>query len=351
MAAKTREQFSSHTQHQEQVEYAVRDALRNTYNARTDETIRSLMEKKPRNSRAHEAYDQLTQKIITQLDNGVAPWVRPWKNDGSNAMPHNAVTKRPYNNSNVLALWMAQEVRGFALPKWLTFNQARKAGGHVKQGSHGELVVYADRFRIKERDKQTGEEITKSIPFLKAFTVFNIEQIEGVDWKIGPEPTFNSNERAEEFLGAQKADVRYGGTFDMNQAYYSPGQDYIHLPKPTLFDSPEAFYATSLHEHAHWTGAKHRLDRNIANKFGGEGYAAEELVAELTSAFLCADLHLDGKLRHPEYLAHWSKVLGDHKGALLTACSAAKKSADYLTGNWQPEVITETDDDEEEDAA
>ena len=216
----------------------------------------------------------------------------------------------------------------------MTFKQAQELGGHVRKGEKGSLVVYADRIRRTELDVDTGEEAEREIPFLKGYTVFCVDQIDGLPerYYAKVEPRLDPVQRidhAESFFAATGADIRHGG----NQAYYSVTHDYIQMPPFECFRDAESYYATLAHETTHLTRHPKRLDRDFGRKrWGDEGYAAEELVAELGSAFLCSDLDMTPEPRedHAAYIGSWAKVLKNDKRAIFTAASYAQRAVDYL---------------------
>jgi antirestriction protein ArdC len=219
---------------------------------------------------------------------------------------------------------MSQMVSGYPSADWISFRQALSLGGHVRKGEHGTAIFF---YTVVEKDKEDTDR-ARRFPVLKSYTVFNVAQCEGleiVDDRPAKEP-FERLADSDAFIAAIGATIRYGG----DRAYYSPSSDEIVLPNPESFSAPEHFYATALHELAHHSGAKHRLAREFGKRFGDDAYAFEELVAELTSAYLCAELNIPGTLRHPEYLASWVKTLRADAKALLTAGARASEAADYL---------------------
>ncbi|MEN5144558.1 ArdC family protein [Brevundimonas diminuta] len=286
-------------------------------------------------------YDEVTAKIIAELEAGTFPWVRPWGRAGAGppGLPRNAATGRRYSGVNVLLLWGAGFSEGYASQNWLTFRQALGAGGSVRKGERGTTVVYADRFTPeaeKERACETGED-ARVVPFLKRFTVFNLDQCEGLD-RLAPEPApLPEREivpRAEALISASGADVRIGG----ERAYYHPGEDYIRIPpQPAFFDQIN-YYRTALHELTHWTGHPTRLRRDQSGGFGTPAYAREDLAAELGSAFLCAALGVAPTVRHADYLASWLTVLRSDNRAIFRAAGQASKAADYLLAFDAPEA-------------
>jgi antirestriction protein ArdC len=225
----------------------------------------------------------------------------------------------------VLLLWIRAQECGYTDAKWLTFKQALDAGGHVRKGEKGVRVVFVSTF---EKDTENGPE---RVPFLKAFTVFNVAQCEGLqlaaDAPRAPKHDGVRDEDAEMFLVSTGAVIHHGE----GRAYYRSSGDTIMLPEFETFCSAGAYYATAFHEVGHWTGAPHRLDRQFGRRFGDDAYAAEELVAELTSAFCCAELAIEQTTgADAAYIAHWVKFLTDHDTAIVTAASKASQALAYL---------------------
>lgn len=281
-------------------------------------------------------YDEVTSRIIGELEAGRFPWVLPW--DGKAAggvspgLPRNAVSGRTYSGVNVLILWGEVIARAYPSQSWLTFRQALDAGGNVRKGEKGVTVVYADRFTPeaeKARAAETGDD-AKAIPFLKRFTVFNVAQCEGLRADLvgdpAPLPEREMVPVAEELIEASGADFRIGG----GRAYYVPSADFIQVPPQPAFFEQINYYRTALHELTHWTGHASRLARDFSGSFGTAKYAREELCAEMGSAFLCAALGIVPTVRHADYLAGWLEVLREDNRAIFRAASAATKAADYL---------------------
>jgi antirestriction protein ArdC len=287
-----------------------------------------------------DVYSRVTAKIIADLERGVRPWLQPWNAEhaaGRITRPLRA-NGQAYKGINILMLWADAQAKGFVCPIWMTFKQAQELGGHVKKGEHGSLVVYADKITRTETGDD-GEESSHQIPFMKGYTVFNCEQIEGLPahfYATATLPAFVAERitTAESFAAATGATVRHGG----NRAYYSVHDDYVQMPPFECFRDAESYYATLLHELTHWTRHEQRLNREFGRKrWGDAGYAAEELVAELGSAFLCADLGVTAEPRddHSCYLASWLEVLKSDKRAIFTASAYAQRAADYLHGLQQ----------------
>lgn len=302
-------------------------------------------------------YTKITDQIIAELDKGTRPWHKPWA-AGHVAGPVSRPLRsngKPYSGINVIMLWATAMERGYSAPIWMTFKQAKELGAHVCKGEKGALVVYASTF-IKTEANENGEEVERDIPFLKGYTVFNVEQIDGLPahYTACHAPRLNPGQRiaqAESFFAQTGADIRHGG----DSAFYAPGPDFVQMPPFESFRDAEAYYGTLAHELTHWTRHKSRLDRDFGQKRGAcprprtggdNAYAMEELVAELGAAFLCADLELVPQIRddHAPYIAGWLKALKDDKRAIFTAASHAQKAADYLrtvgsfegTGNVNP---------------
>lgn len=280
-------------------------------------------------------YDRITDRILADLEKGVRPWFKPWcagNSEGRITQPlrHN---REPYHGVNVLMLWIEATDKGYTAPIWMTFKQAHALKGHVRRGEHGSLVVHADTFTKTDTNDQ-GEEIEQQISYLKAYTVFNVEQIEGLPDSYYPEPEPKREplqliEEAEAFFNGTGATIQHVG----NKAFYAPGPDIVRLPPPEAFKDAESYEATKAHELTHWTKHPARLAREFGGKrFGDEGYAFEELVAELGSAFLCVDLGITPEPRedHAAYLSSWLKVLKRDNRAIVSAAAYAQKAVDYL---------------------
>ena len=286
-------------------------------------------------------YQEITEKIIAELEAGRVPWVQPWGTSAAKAslaMPKNAATQRRYSGINVLILWGAVIERGFAGQSWLTFRQALGLSGNVRKGEHGTTVVYADRFTPDEerrRAERDGDE-PNAIPFLKRFTVFNTDQCEnlpeGLVTAPVPVPEGLILPHAEALIAASGADFRIGG----ERAFYSPIHDFIQVPRPEAYFEPINWHRTAVHELGHWSGHSSRLRRDMSGGFGSALYAKEELIAEMTSAFVCASLGIVPTVRHADYIGSWLEVLRDDDRAVVRAASAASKAADYLLA-FRPE--------------
>lgn len=283
-------------------------------------------------------YQRITDRIIAELEQGVRPWLKPWNAEHAAGRITRPLRSNgiPYQGINVIMLWSEAVARGFAAPIWMTFKQAKELGGHVRKGEKGSLVVYANTITKTETDEATGEESETAIPFMKGYTVFNVEQIDELPahFHTPAAPRLDSVQRidhAERFFAATGADISHGG----NMACYSVVTDSVRMPPFETFKDAESYYATLAHELTHWTRHPNRLDRDFGRKrWGDEGYAMEELVAELGAAFLSADLDLTPEPRedHAAYIGSWLNALKDDKRAVFTAAAHAQRASDFLHG-------------------
>lgn len=288
-------------------------------------------------------YTRVTNKIIADLEKGVRTWLMPWSAEHlseriTRPLRHNG---QAYRGLNILLLWSAAVAEGYSTNIWMTFKQAKELGAHIRKGSKGELVVYANTI-TKTEELDDGKEVDVTIPYMKGYTVFNVEQIEGLPehYYSKPEPLnpdIQRDDRLEKFFAATNADIRHSG----NQAYYAQQNDYVQMPPLECFRDMESYYAILAHEMTHWTKHPDRLDRDFGRKrWGDEGYAREELVAELGSAFLCAELGITPEVRedHAGYLQSWLKVLKNDKRAIFSAAAHAQRAVDHLKGYQEEEL-------------
>jgi antirestriction protein ArdC len=272
-------------------------------------------------------YSEVSARIIAELQKGAAPWVKPWSASPGANTPCNAVSNRPYSGCNVVLLWMAQAA-GFPTPRFLTFKQALDLEGHVRKGERGTKVYFVKQLQVRDEGEDDGSS-TRLIPMMREYTVFNVDQCENLPDSINTvrNPDIR-DELADVFLRSTGADIREGH----GEAYYVPSRDFISMPAFAGFKGADHFYNVVFHELTHWTGHKSRLDRDLKNRFGSRDYAAEELIAELGAAFLCAEFGFDGDVRNAGYIASWIELLKADKRAFFTACSQASKAAEYLRG-------------------
>ena len=280
-------------------------------------------------------YDEITDKIIAELEAGRVPWVQPWGTAAAKAplaLPKNASTDRFYSGINILLLWGSTIEHGYSGQTWLTFRQALSLGGHVRKGERGTTVVYADRFvprDEKRRAAESGDE-AQAIPFLKRFTVFNTDQCDGLPDAIAtaapPPPPGLIEPTVEALIKATGITFRIGG----DRAFYAPAEDFVQVPPPQAYFEPINWHRTALHELGHATGHRSRLNRDLSGSYGTKKYVFEELVAELSAAFGCASLGIVPTVRHADYIGSWLEVLREDNRAIVRAASQASKAADYL---------------------
>lgn len=295
------------------------------------------MSRKEKTESRVDLYARITEKIIADLEKGVRPWVRPWSTGHlagrvSRPLRHNGL---PYQGINTLLLWSETFAQGFVSPYWMTFKQALELGGYVRKGETGTTVVYAGRFSKTETDAN-GEDVERGIPFLKAYTVFCADQIEDLPPHyratvgVQKEP-LQRIDHADRFFANVGAIIRHGG----DQAYYSPASDHIQMPPFGTFRDAASYTAVLSHEHIHWTAKADRVGRDLSRYHKGRSdRAREELVAEVGSCLLCADLgivpELEPRPDHAAYLQSWLTVLGSDKRAIFTAAAHAQRAVTYL---------------------
>jgi len=294
------------------------------------------------NTERKDVYSRITSSIVASLEQGVRPWIKPWNAEHAagritRPLRHNG---QPYSGINVLSLWASAMVQNFAAPIWITYRQARELGAQVRQGEIATLVVYASSITRTDCDDATGQDSAREIRYMKGYSVFSSEQIDGLPeiYYAKAAPTLDPVrriERAEAFVAATQATVKHGG----NRAYYAQELDYVQMPPFEAFRDAESYYGMLAHELTHWTKHPSRLGRDLGRKsWGDAGYAAEELVAELGSAFLCADLELalEPREENASYIATWLEFLKHDSRAIFTAASHAQRAADYLNKRQAP---------------
>ncbi|UWU26208.1 ArdC family protein (plasmid) [Rhizobium sp. CB3060] len=303
------------------------------------------MSRKTANTRT-DIYARITDRIVADLEKGVRPWVQPWSAANlsgrvSRPLRHNG---QPYTGLNVLLLWSESVASGFDSVTWMTLRQANELGAHVRKGETGATVVYASRF-TKTETNAGGDAVERDIPFLKAYTVFNCDQIDGLadHYYSRPEPIAKPLERiehADRFFDNTGAVVRYGG----DKAYYSPVSDHIQLPRPEQFRDMASFVATRAHETLHWVGGPARLNRDLSRYHKDRRERAfEEMLVELGAAMICADLgivpELEPRPDHAAYIQSWAEILGSDKRAIFNAAAHAQRAVAYLH-DLQPQAAS-----------
>jgi antirestriction protein ArdC len=279
-----------------------------------------------------ELFAQITDTLIAKMEAGVTPWNKPWS--ASTASPHN-LSGRNYRGANAFWLDMLRDMRGYTSPVWMTYNQASAAGGSVKKGEKGTCVFF---WNFTEKANATTGKVEKMV-WAKAYTVFNLDQTENVRHKaidpLAQPSVFERNDAADALVVATGAVITHGG----DRACYVPSADVIRMPVKEAFTGSDAYYSTLFHEIGHWTGSDKRLKREFGKRFGDMAYAAEELVAELTAAYVCAALGFDNPARddHAAYLQAWIKVLKADPKAFITAAGKAQAAADFILSSQAEE--------------
>lgn len=283
-----------------------------------------------------DVYARVTAQIVAAIEAGVGTWRMPWHTTGKVAFsPINAISRKAYRGINTLCLWAAAQAKGYASGEWATYKQWSERGAQVRKGEKATLVVFW-KFanNASETDEGAGEESARSgrLLFTKGYSVFNAAQVDGytpaAEAIETAEDVIERDARAEQFFANVGADLRHGG----NSAHYAPMSDHIQMPPIAAFVDAVSYYSTLAHEHTHWTARAGRCDRQLGKRFGDAAYAAEELVAELGAAYLCAELGLSAQPRedHAQYIQNWLQVLKADKRAIFTAASKAQQATDWL---------------------
>jgi antirestriction protein ArdC len=279
-----------------------------------------------------DVYRKVTDSIINAIEQGVSTWRMPWHTSGKFAFsPLNVTSHKPYRGINTLCLWSAAQRKGYERGEWGTYNQWQEHEAQVRKGEKATTVVFW-KFANSTADSQDGEEQTASssrLLFTRGYSVFNAAQVDGYTPKTDSDsPIEERIEHAELFFGGINARVAHQG----NRAFYSPAEDSITLPPFGAFFTPLDYYSTRAHETGHWTSHANRCNRELGKRFGDSAYSVEELVAELTAAFVCSHLGLSTEPRpdHAQYIESWLKVLKADKRAIFTAASKAQQAADFM---------------------
>lgn len=279
---------------------------------------------------------ELTQKIIVMLEEGTAPWVKPW--DPSLAPPMasiNGITGRPYQGGN--SLWLS--CQAYTDPRWATFKAISDAGGRVLKGERSSTVEYWQWTEKKRNDQGEMVEIKLETPRVFYANVFNFQQADHLPSLAIEPPDWDPCQEAEKILNASGADIRFDKT---DAAYYSPRTDQIHMPPKVAFPDASAFYGVALHELGHWTGHESRLGRPLANSFGTPDYAREELRAELSSYFLAARLgipHDPGQ--HASYVKSWIEILQKDNNEIYRAAKDAERICEFVLQFQHEKTLTQ----------
>lgn len=275
-------------------------------------------------------YELVTDKIVAALEAGTVPWHKPW-NPGT---APRSVEGHVYRGINAFLLSMSE----YNSPFWITFNQAKKRGGTVRKGEKSTMVVFWKRLMITEKNEATGKPERKMIPMLRFYRVFNLEQTDGV--KVPKAVAeFDAAKVAHEAIVEAEAivsgypsppTIRFE---DNDRAFYVPSTDIITVPSLAAYNVRDEFYSTLFHEMGHSTGHPDRLNRKMTGGFGSHDYGREELVAEMTSAFLCAESGIEVTFDNSAaYLASWIRTIKEDVRAVVVAAGAAQRAADHILG-------------------
>ncbi|MDY0929400.1 zincin-like metallopeptidase domain-containing protein [Enterobacter sp. CFBP8995] len=297
-------------------------------------------------------YQQVTDRIVGSIERGVLPWRKPWRDSqrsSESPIPSNAATQRHYNGVNIMLLWLSAEEQGFQSNRWLTWKQAQALGGHVRKGEKSTIAVFFKPFEVESTDKAgqkrvnaQGETVMEQRIMLRSIPLFNVQQCDDLPDSVSV-PTVALDYQEDDGLDAdtygQMIEILNATgvkitSLEQNRAYYNSAADRIVLPKTSQFFTSADYWSTLLHELVHSSGHHKRLNRegitSTTRKFGDPIYAFEELIAELGSAFLCAQLGVYGEVQHDSYIDHWLKILKSDKKALFRACRQAREASEYL---------------------
>lgn len=277
-------------------------------------------------------YEHVTQSIVRAIEEGAGQYVMPWH---SLRAPINAVSRKSYRGVNTLLLWAAAQERDYKSNEWATYRQWQEKGGQVRKGEKSTIIVFWKFFDRDEESEEVQDDASEPTGkrarcMARAYWVFNAAQVDGIECESAEDlPESERIARAEAFFNALPGTVH----FDSEEAYYSKNEDAIHMPAFSQFTSAAQFYSVLGHERSHWCGASSRLNRDLTGRFGDQKYAMEELIAELTSAMICAQLELPLEPRkdHAPYVQNWLRVMKHDHRAIFTAAGKAQEAANYLT--------------------
>jgi antirestriction protein ArdC len=278
---------------------------------------------------------EITSKLIAAIESDPGRPCMPWRRSSTPLfMPENALTKKLYNGINIVSLWVSAEAQGYAAPIWATYRQWSELGCQVRKGEKSSFVIFYKEYETEPEADNADDDGKRRVA--RASYVFNASQVDGYTLPDAPQPLgpIDRIDGADRFLRATGARIEHGG----DRAFYRPSTDHIQMPDEDRFcgtdtlTRSEGYYAVLAHECIHWCGSEKRLAREFGKRFGDAAYAAEELVAEIGSAFLCAELGItqDTRPDHAQYLAQWLKLLKDDNRAVFTAAAKASEAVAYL---------------------
>ena len=277
-----------------------------------------------------DVYNRITTEIIAAIEAGAGDWRAPWFHNGSSiARPTNVSSGKRYRGINTLALWATGFAAGYGDGIWGTYKQWQDAGAQVRKGERSTTVVLWREIKVSQQADDDDDDDGHRRMFARAFSVFNIAQVDGYERPATPVlPEAERLAHAEAFITNLGVKTEFGGS----EAYYRPSADTVFMPQFTSFRDAASFYGVWLHKNGHASGAKHRLDRDLSGRFGSAAYAAEECCVEILSGLVLADLGIAHHPRpdHAAYIASWLKVLKDDPKAIFTAASKAQQAADWM---------------------
>ena len=289
------------------------------------------------NTPRRDLYAEVTNRLIAAIEANPGEPQMPWRRSAMPLwLPENANSKNRYNGINIVTLWVAAEARGFSSPIWATYKQWAELGCQVRKGAKSELVIFYKEFDVAPSSDDESDDGKRRVA--RASYVFNAAEVEGFahpdqPGRLGP---IERIEAADRFIQATGARIEHGG----DRAFYRPSTDHIQMPDEGLFcgtdtmSRDEGYYAVQLHELCHWTSHAARCNRELGKRFGTQAYAAEELVAEIGAAMLCAEIGVtqDTRADHAQYLANWLKLLKDDSKAIFAAAAKASEAVAFLKG-------------------
>ena len=286
-----------------------------------------------------DVHQEITNRIVAAIEAGAGEFKLPWHRAASTRSPINATTGRAYRGVNILSLWITTQALGYELHEWATFKQWQERGVNVRKGERGTPIVFYKNLHVESSDVDASEDAEggRTIPFARASWVFNAAQVDGhvAHAAVLPErPLFERIASVDRVIEATGAQIEYGGS----RACYNRLTDRISIPDERAFfgtetsTAQEAFYSTILHELAHHSGSESRLNREKGKRFADRAYAFEELIAELSAAFLCSELGItnDPRPDHAQYMAQYLTILKNDKKAIFTAAAAASAATDFI---------------------
>ena len=278
---------------------------------------------------------EITNKLIAAIESDPGRPALPWRRSSAPLfMPENALNKKPYNGINIVSLWVSAEAQSFTAPVWATYRQWCELGAQVRKGEKSSMVIFYKEYETDPSPDVADDDGKRRV--VRASHVFNASQVDGFDLPAAPERLgpVERIEAADRFIQNTGARIEHGG----ERAFYRPSTDHIQMPDEGLFcgtatmNRSEAYFAVLAHECLHWSGSEKRLNREFGKRFGDAQYAAEELVAEIGGAFLCAELGITQDVRadHAQYLANWLTLLKNDSRAIFTAAAKASEAVAYL---------------------